>query len=83
MQLTPAPPSNVKTDLCVYCVQIPLPELPVLKTAAFRTNDHREGTTLAELPEKMKLMDRHFVSLEGMTKAFIVQLEYYPGTDIV
>ena len=38
---------------------------------------------MAELPEKMRLMDRHFVSLQGVSKAFIVELCYYPNSDVV
>ena len=55
---------------------IPLPELPALRTEAFYINDWSPETTVAQLQEKLKLVNRHFVSLQGLTKAFIVELYY-------
>ena len=39
--------------------------------------------TVAQLPEAMALLDRHFTSLQGLTKATIVERWFYDGTDIV
>ena len=39
--------------------------------------------TVAQVPEAMALLDRHFTSLQGLTKATIVERWFYDGTDIV
>ena len=62
---------------------IPLPELPAPKTEFFSINEWSNDTTLAQLPQVMKRLDRHFTALQGMTKAFIVEQYFYPNSDTV
>jgi hypothetical protein len=62
---------------------IPLPELPTRKTELFAINDWSNDTTRAQLREKMALLDRHFTSLQGLTKAYIVERTFYPDSDVV
>jgi hypothetical protein len=61
---------------------IPLPNLPARKTPFFLIKDWPNNASKAQLPELMKLMDRHFTSMSGLSKAYIVERYFHLETDI-
>ena len=50
---------------------------------ARQINDWSSNTSMAQLPESMALLDRHFTSLQGLTKAYIVERYFKEGSDVV
>ena len=61
------------SDATIREKPIPLPNLPARKTPFFQINDWPNNASKAQLPELMKLMDRHFTTISGLSKAFIVE----------
>ena len=62
---------------------ISLPVLPAVKTARLDPTKWPSNAAEAHLPELNALVDRHFVSIMGMTKAYVAERQFYEGTDIV
>ena len=62
---------------------IPLPNLPVAKSVRLDPTTWPQEATEAQLPELYSLVDRHFVSIMGLTKAYVAERQFYEGTDIV
>ena len=70
------------SDATIREKPIPLPNLPARKTPFFQINDWPNNASKAQLPELMKLMDRHFTTISGLSKAFIVERYFHLETDI-
>ena len=70
------------SDATIREKPIPLPNLPARKTPFFQINDWPNNASKALLPELMKLMDRHFTTISGLSKAFIVERYFHLETDI-
>ena len=61
---------------------IKLPALPLAKTSRFWIKSH-VNLGEAGLSTIKLACDRHFCSLQGRSKAVVVELVYYPNSDII
>ena len=61
---------------------IKLPALPLAKTSRFWIKSHVDLGE-AGLSTIKLACDRHFCSLQGRSKAVVVELVYYPNSDII
>ena len=67
---------------CTFRKKIKLPALPLAKTSRFWINSHVDLGE-AGLSTIKLACDRHFCSLQGRSKAVVVELVYYPNSDII
>ena len=78
----PAPTQSTYATHCAFRKQIKLPDLPPAKTTRYWINKH-ENLGEAGLSTMKIACDRHFCSIQGRSKAVVVELVYYPNSDII